>query len=134
MFSFGTFQFEGELSQPVALDESLSGKRGNKRNKASSNRPKHTLLPCSLRTALSTKLDFDEFTDLESVGREGSYGSVSVGTWRGQDVAIKMLRVQRIDDAKVALAFEKEIVLMSKLKHKNVVQVHGVVLQPGKLR
>jgi serine/threonine protein kinase len=48
-------------------------------------------------------------------------------------VAVKLLRVQSLPDAKVTAAFEKEMLLLSKLKHKNVTQVFGVCMQPGKL-
>jgi hypothetical protein len=36
--------------------------------------------------------------------------------WRGQQVAVKLLRVQSLPDAKVVAAFEKEMLLLSKLR------------------
>jgi len=114
-------------------NSSGSGSSSNKRKKRNVNVAKHTFVFCRLRSALSTKLDYDELHSLEPVGVEGSYGSVSYGVWRTMPVAVKLLRVQTLSDPRIVAAFEKEMMLMSKLKHKNVVQVHGVSMQPGKL-
>lgn len=87
-----------------------------------------------MNVALSTKLDYDELLNVTRVAKDGTYGTVSSGNlasfrllvallisffsamWRGQPVAVKLLRVQSLPDAKVIAAFEKEMLLLSKLR------------------
>jgi serine/threonine protein kinase len=104
---------------------------------------KHVMVPIEATSALSTKLDYDQLGLLRAApvrGGGGGGGGASptdnhllMGTWNGQIVAVKLLRIQRFDDPKIEQAFFTEIALLSKLKHRTVVPVFGASAQPGKL-
>jgi len=67
------------------------------------------------RKARTGEILFEELTFMECVGR-GSYGSVYKGKWRSEIVAIK----------KILTPCSKEADLLSKVRHKNVIQCFGV--------
>ena len=67
----------------------------------------------------------------KELGR-GAYGTVFAATLRGQNVAVKKLNSQNIDDKKLA-DFKKEVEIMSKLRHPNVLLFMGACTQPGNL-
>jgi serine/threonine protein kinase len=99
---------------------------------------KHVMVPIEATSALSTKLDYDQLGLLRVAPSRGSVSSANdnhllMGTWNGQVVAVKLLRIQRFDDVKIEQAFFTEIALLSKLKHRTVVPVFGASAQPGKL-
>lgn len=55
--------------------------------------------------------------------RLGEFGDVLLGTFRGQKVAVKKLK----DSSKAAQIFLAEASVMTSLRHKNLVQLLGVV-------
>jgi hypothetical protein len=59
----------------------------------------------------------------------GSFGEVYRGTWRRTDVAVKRLLDSELGDAGIA-DFRREIALLRRLKHPNVVQFLGAVSRP----
>jgi c-src tyrosine kinase len=61
---------------------------------------------------------------LESLGK-GEFGEVRLGLLRGEKVAVKVLK----DSSKAAQKFLAEASLMTSLKHANLVQLLGVVLE-----
>jgi sterile alpha motif and leucine zipper-containing kinase AZK len=67
----------------------------------------------------------------KELGR-GAYGTVFSATLRGQNVAVKKLNSQNIDEKKLA-DFKKEVEIMSKLRHPNVLLFMGACTQPGNL-
>lgn len=73
----------------------------------------------------------------ESVG-SGATAEVFRGTWKGQQVAIKEIYLQRKKDAKSELkqqvAFMREVAVMSKVLHENLVGFLGVSLSTRPLR
>ncbi|KAL6076589.1 Constitutive triple response 4 [Balamuthia mandrillaris] len=74
-------------------------------------------------------IDFEELVFQEKIG-QGGFGVVYKGTWRGTTVAIKKLLSEDMDDPSDYQEFIKEIEIMSKLRHPNVVQFLGACLQP----
>ncbi|XP_050211541.1 serine/threonine-protein kinase STY46-like isoform X2 [Mercurialis annua] len=62
----------------------------------------------------------------------GSYGDLYKGTFCSQDVAIKVLRVEHLND-KLRKEFAQEIFIMRKVRHKNVVQFIGACTRPPTL-
>eukprot|EP00727_Mastigamoeba_balamuthi_P003949 m51a1_g13551 putative serine-threonine protein (351) ;mRNA; r:112-1785 len=78
----------------------------------------------ALESALSCRLDYDELEVSKVVG-EGAFGIVYRGLWRGQEVAVKILKQQ--------LPSEKEVTMMERLRNPFVVQLFGAVTTPGKL-
>ncbi|KAK8985195.1 hypothetical protein V6N11_068462 [Hibiscus sabdariffa] len=60
---------------------------------------------------------------LENKVASGSYGDLYKGTYRSQEVAVKILKPERIDD--IHKDFAQEVFIMRKVRHKNVVQFIG---------
>lgn len=52
------------------------------------------------------------------------FGSVTLGTYRGQEVAVKKLLSQYLTD-EMKIEFEREVTLMKDLRHPNIVQFIG---------
>lgn len=73
------------------------------------------------------EIKIDELKFGEALGT-GAFGSVCKGTWRSSEVAIKRLHKQ--DDTALKMFF-KEVQLMCKLRHGNIVQYFGVCLHPS---
>ncbi|KAH3758654.1 protein serine/threonine kinase [Pelomyxa schiedti] len=92
----------------------------------------HALITISLSTEASVKLDPDEITLTQPPIGDGSYGTVFRAEWHGQEVAVKLLKNQRISSAETT-AFENEISAMNKLKSPYVVNFVGACLIPGNL-
>ena len=84
----------------------------------------------------STKHDGDDeweisFSDLifgQRIGR-GAYGEVFRGLYRETEVAIKVFLEQDVSE-KVLEAFKKEVAILKKLRHPNIVQFMGACTQP----
>jgi len=57
----------------------------------------------------------------------GSFGTVTKGTLRGNQVAVKVIKAERLSKSETALQnFREECALMSKLRHPNVLLMMGV--------
>ncbi|KAF7820251.1 serine/threonine-protein kinase CTR1-like isoform X1 [Senna tora] len=63
----------------------------------------------------------------EKIGT-GSFGTVLRADWRGSDVAVKILKVQGFDAERYE-EFRKEVLLMKRLRHPNIVLLMGAVFQ-----
>jgi len=85
------------------------------------------MIPLNCESKLSSKLDFTEIKFLEQIGT-GTYGTVSRGVWRGQEVAIKMLKLERVD----VKEFQNECNLLQELRCPYVVNFVGYVLTSDK--
>ena len=59
----------------------------------------------------------------------GSFGNVYKGVRFGEEVAIKQMRTGMVSAAGFE-AFTKEVIMLSKIKHPNIVTFVGYVLQP----
>ncbi|KAJ8374642.1 hypothetical protein SKAU_G00052220 [Synaphobranchus kaupii] len=70
-------------------------------------------------------LDINKLTLGESIG-EGEFGAVYEGEYVGQKVAVKNIKCDV-----TAQAFLEETTVMTKLQHKNLVQLLGVILHNG---
>lgn len=62
----------------------------------------------------------------------GSYGELFKGTYRSQEVAIKILKHERLN-ADLQREFAQEVYIMRKVRHKNVVQFIGACTKPPTL-
>ncbi|CAI5478459.1 unnamed protein product [Closterium sp. Yama58-4] len=62
----------------------------------------------------------------------GSFGDLYRGTYCGQDVAIKILKAERLNDT-LQQEFAQEVFIMRKVRHKNVVQFIGACTKPPNL-
>ncbi|KAJ3690817.1 hypothetical protein LUZ61_019981 [Rhynchospora tenuis] len=74
-------------------------------------------------------------TNLLKIGNKvasGSYGDLYRGTYCSQDVAIKVLKPERIN-MDMQREFAQEVYIMRKVRHKNVVQFIGACTKPPSL-
>eukprot|EP00002_Diphylleia_rotans_P028911 TRINITY_DN5847_c0_g1_i1.p1 TRINITY_DN5847_c0_g1~~TRINITY_DN5847_c0_g1_i1.p1 ORF type:complete len:2350 (+),score=427.40 TRINITY_DN5847_c0_g1_i1:170-7219(+) len=74
------------------------------------------------------------FDDLE-FGRvlgSGAFGEVFAGKWRGSDVAIKRINIEKIDASSLT-EFQSEVSIMVELRHPNIVLYMAACLEPGRL-
>ncbi|KAF9621751.1 hypothetical protein IFM89_027605 [Coptis chinensis] len=62
----------------------------------------------------------------------GSYGDLYKGTYFSQEVAIKVLKPERVN-ADMQQEFAQEVYIMRKIRHKNVVQFIGACTRPPSL-
>ncbi|RWR92390.1 serine/threonine-protein kinase STY46 isoform X1 [Cinnamomum micranthum f. kanehirae] len=72
------------------------------------------------------------FLKFENKVASGSYGDLYRGTYCSQDVAIKVLKPERVD-ADMQREFAQEVYIMRKVRHKNVVQFIGACTRPPNL-
>ncbi|KAK9068436.1 hypothetical protein SSX86_012550 [Deinandra increscens subsp. villosa] len=86
-----------------------------------------------------TTLDVDVFdipwTDIvlkEKVG-EGSFGTVHRAIWNSEDVAVKTLSLEQDFHPESVNEFWREVAIMRRLQHPNIVLFMGVVTQPPNL-
>ncbi|XP_071690661.1 serine/threonine-protein kinase CTR1-like [Rutidosis leptorrhynchoides] len=84
-------------------------------------------------------LDVDVFeiswTDMvlkEKIG-EGSFGTVHRADWNGEDVAVKSLSLEQDYHPEKLNEFWREVAIMRRLQHPNIVLFMGVVTQPPNL-
>ncbi|XP_041999561.1 serine/threonine-protein kinase STY46-like isoform X2 [Salvia splendens] len=68
----------------------------------------------------------------ESKIASGSYGDLYRGTYRSQDVAIKILKAERLN-SELQKEFAQEVYILRKIRHKNVVQFIGACTRPPHL-
>lgn len=82
----------------------------------------------------SVKLDIPEIPSKDLVQGQlikgGSFGDVYRGTWKGQPVAIKKLRMATLGPQLIA-DFKKETQLMRQCQFPNILRLHGVCTEPG---
>ena len=71
-------------------------------------------------TKISPKLDYDELRFVRVIGH-GTYGTVSLGEWRGQDVAIKVIKTGSMNDE----SFERECALLQEIRCQYVLNFIG---------
>jgi len=71
------------------------------------------------------------FSELElgSLVAEGGYSEVYKGAWKGRPVAIKMMKCRVLDDSSLK-EFDKEVSIMRKLSHPNIVNFVGACTDP----
>ncbi|KAL3591872.1 hypothetical protein D5086_010512, partial [Populus alba] len=69
---------------------------------------------------------------VENKVASGSYGDLYRGTYCSQEVAIKVLKPERVS-AEMLREFSQEVYIMRKVRHKNVVQLIGACTQSPNL-
>eukprot|EP01105_Mastigella_eilhardi_P022465 TRINITY_DN5525_c0_g1_i5.p1 TRINITY_DN5525_c0_g1~~TRINITY_DN5525_c0_g1_i5.p1 ORF type:complete len:546 (+),score=95.78 TRINITY_DN5525_c0_g1_i5:718-2355(+) len=92
----------------------------------------HAMLQLMLESKLSTKLDFEEITLQDLLG-EGGYGVVYKGNWRGQEVAVKVVKNQEVLHQSTREVFLREVEAMEQLRSPFVVNYVGACFLPKHL-
>ncbi|KAI9109712.1 hypothetical protein K1719_019342 [Acacia pycnantha] len=77
------------------------------------------------------EIDTNQLKFENKVG-SGSFGDLYRGTYCSQDVAIKVLKPDKIN-TEMSREFAQEVYIMRKIRHKNVVQFIGACTQPPNL-
>ncbi|KAI3700740.1 hypothetical protein L2E82_45378 [Cichorium intybus] len=90
-----------------------------------------------LRTALEKELfkleEFDsQFLILDHKVASASYGDLYKGTYRSEEVAIKILKTERLKSV-LQKEFAQEVYILRKVRHKNVVQFIRACTKPPSL-
>ncbi|EDR22987.1 protein serine/threonine kinase, putative [Entamoeba dispar SAW760] len=81
-------------------------------------------------TVVSTRLDYDEIQEEKQIG-EGSFGVVFKGTFQGNKVAIKKMKMG--DDEEAMEEFNKEVAMLDKFRCEYIVHFYGAVFIPTKI-
>ncbi|KAH3745821.1 protein serine/threonine kinase [Pelomyxa schiedti] len=92
---------------------------------------KFVALSVRLESTLSTSLDPDELQLEERPIGEGGYGIVFRGTWRGQNIAAKI--VKNPEGKNTMTEFQQEVHILESLRSPYIVSFIGAVNIPGKL-
>ncbi|KAL7082894.1 hypothetical protein ACP275_14G129300 [Erythranthe tilingii] len=108
----------------------------------------HSMPRLSEKEKIEIKCEFDQLaipndgTDVweidpqnlkfESKVASGSYGDLYKGTYCSQDVAIKILKTERLN-TELQKEFAQEVYIMRKIRHKNVIQFIGACTKPPNL-
>lgn len=81
------------------------------------------------------QIDLSEVSIFEQVGK-GATAEVFRGDWNGREVAIKVIDLpgKTSMDPKQQEAFNREVAVMSKVKHPHLVEFLGIVMNAGPLR
>ncbi|ELP94680.1 protein serine/threonine kinase, putative [Entamoeba invadens IP1] len=86
----------------------------------------------NITSELSSRLDPEELIEDKLLG-EGSFGVVYKGKFRGNDVAIKMMKNGTKHDEEQLKEFEKEVEMLDKFRSDYIVHFHGAVFIPNKM-
>ncbi|KAH3765865.1 tyrosine protein kinase [Pelomyxa schiedti] len=89
------------------------------------------IIPISVESRVSTKLDPEELILQRPPIGEGSYGSVFQGSWRNGEVAVKVLKIQ--SGTGVYEDFQREVEMLESLRNIYIVNFVGAVHLSGAL-
>ncbi|CAN6229498.1 unnamed protein product [Urochloa humidicola] len=109
-------------AQLKAMD--IGAENGNKENIAGATVPKRLSIEPSLAVDW-LEISWEELELKERVGA-GSFGTVYRADWHGSDVAVKVLTDQDVGEAQLK-EFVREIAIMKRVRHPNVVLFMGAV-------
>jgi hypothetical protein len=91
--------------------------------------PRKALSPRPSKKDTSSIIKYEELALTRELGK-GSFGTVWRGTWRGREVACKVM--SSVKEEKEQEQLRREIQLHSKSKHENIVEMFGLTKDPEK--
>merc|ERR1712118_628655 len=74
-------------------------------------------------------IDQAELELYDTIGK-GAFGVVFRGSWRGQEVAVKVLSLAFHEEAAHVRSFKKEVDVLSRVDHPHIVKLMGASLAP----
>lgn len=75
------------------------------------------------------KINFEDITNLSTLGSGGSGALLIQALWRNQPVALKLFNTNDFDETKSHQEFEHELRLLFSLNHANIVSCYGACLK-----
>jgi hypothetical protein len=90
-------------------------------------------LPALIETQLSTFLDSEEIVLFTPAIGAGAFATVFHGRWRGQEVAVKVLKNQELLDVRQKEEFLNEVAMLERLRHPAIINFVGAVHVPFQL-
>eukprot|EP01132_Coremiostelium_polycephalum_P004728 gene4728-5902_t len=84
------------------------------------------------QTFSDIEISFSELKIINKLG-EGTFGVVYRGTWRGSSVAIKQIKINEDVNCQVLEEFRKELTILSRLRHPNIVLLMAACTTPPNL-
>ncbi|XP_058084669.1 uncharacterized protein LOC131232453 isoform X2 [Magnolia sinica] len=102
---------------------SPGGSNGSSRTSSKDEKELNSLVDCEIH--------WEDLLLGEEIG-QGSYGVVYRGIWNGSDVAIKVYLGNEYREG-ILLDYKKEIAIMKRLRHPNVLLFMGAVYSPDRL-
>ncbi|CAM6110471.1 unnamed protein product [Calypogeia fissa] len=124
----------GKFQQPgVAPDGpgSWTGQNVSSGSSSGSNTPSSSRLEYENLENLDCEILWEDLTLGEQIG-QGSSGTVYHGLWLGSDVAVKVITGQELS-AEALEDFRKEVAIMRRVRHPNVLLFMGAVIHPEHL-
>jgi len=127
---------EGRIISPQKQQDHTCSRSSNPRNKSdyewemSSPSPVSTsgaAFECKRHTLSTSTLICHKELGYERLIGQGGFGTVYAGKWRGTPVAIKVLVCKKMT-ADLIAEFEKEVAMMSSLRHPNICLFMGAVI------
>ncbi|XAR73720.1 Dual-specificity kinase [Bertholletia excelsa] len=146
-FSLDVFVVDGwPLEETEKLRDTLENEISKSKGKFCSNQ--QSLLPISEHSQIHSK-SLADYVKIPADGADvweidanllkfenkvgsGSFGDLYKGTYCSQEVAIKILKPERVNKDMLK-EFAQEVFIMRKIRHKNVVQFIGACTQPPNL-
>lgn len=123
-----------KLLLEVGADPTVQGTSGRPIDIAANQEIRDLLSPKPTKSLVNNEkpryhweIDYSELVIGPKIG-SGGFGVVYKGMWRGIDVAIKMINIEKMNE-EVEKNFLREINVMSKLRHQNVLLFLGACIQ-----
>ncbi|XP_071685640.1 uncharacterized protein [Rutidosis leptorrhynchoides] len=124
--SSGNINFGSNKMEPSGMSLSAS------RTKSTSSKNSNAIIKVEKEIdSMDYEIMWADLVTKEQIG-QGSCGTVYHGLWYGSDVAVKLFTYQDYSDD-VMISFKKEVSLMKRLRHPNILLFMGAVTSPQHL-
>eukprot|EP00026_Physarum_polycephalum_P004779 Phypoly_transcript_04803.p1 GENE.Phypoly_transcript_04803~~Phypoly_transcript_04803.p1 ORF type:complete len:607 (+),score=85.69 Phypoly_transcript_04803:161-1981(+) len=118
---------DSDMSKAISFDEFLYAVANNVEVSKMASMMKHSYFA----SKFPWEIPHDELLIEAKIG-EGNFGVVNKGKWHGTPVAIKRLKQQALNE-EVMEDYKKELAILAKLRHPNIVLLIGASTSPDNL-